>query len=77
MPENPGAPKAKTWAEVVKPHVERWRLAAMLGQSVTHNSVGCAAMATLLEGMADKLDIAVDLLRVKHELGELSDDDQQ
>lgn len=66
-----------TWSSIVKPNVDRWRLAASLGMHVSHNSEGCAAMANIVEDMATKLDKAITLLRDRGLLEELYKDELQ
>lgn len=46
------------WADLVKPHIDRFNIGAKFDQNVEFNSVGCAAMSELLETMARTLDQA-------------------
>jgi hypothetical protein len=47
---------ASPWNDLVKPHVQRFKLAAVLGHHVSFNAKGCEAMASLMQQMADTLD---------------------
>lgn len=51
-----------TWVEVVKDIVAKFDVAAAFGQNTTFNSIGSRAMATLINDMAKKLDLAIETL---------------
>lgn len=45
-----------TWAEVLKPHTERFKTAYMMDLSVRFNAKGCKSMFLLLTLMGDRLE---------------------
>ena len=48
--------KENTWTALVKPHVDRFNLAAKLGCIAVYNAEGSKAMAQLLTTLATALD---------------------
>lgn len=51
------------WQKVVQPHIDKFNIAAMFNQNVTFNTIGCKAMAILLQDMAQSLDSLNEIVR--------------
>lgn len=74
----PVGPKAETmgaWHKVLQPHIDRFHIAATFDQDVVLNGTGCAALASLLRDVAERLDCNYPrLVALEREAGRLEGD---
>lgn len=56
------APSPESWSASIDPLCCRLELAAKFGQNFIFNPTGCAAHAQYLRAMAQKLDLAADMI---------------
>jgi hypothetical protein len=53
----------REWRDMLEPHCQKFELAAKFGAEVTYNSTGSASMAKVLRHVAEKIDLAVDIIQ--------------
>ena len=65
--------QSKGWQEMIAPHAARFRIAGMFGHGIKLGGPACTGYAELLADMAQKLDLAHDLLDKKYVTSEGND----